>query len=186
MLHTTFNSTDRMRSRRRNCTKRRFLVSLGIALLVICIAVESVSAYVRFNPKGPDRLLFPGYQWMVKADGSAEQTLCLRWTVNHSESWSYTPCSQAETNSNVWLCTIPDEIADARVTYQFYKASIVGQCDPAGDTSEWTSKHSFDTVCDSVTLNRPNMQDPLLRTGLISLLWVICGAITIIWRHYRR
>lgn len=162
------------------------LLGFGLAIFVICIASESASAYVRYNPQGPDRLLFPGYQWTVLADTTTEELVCLRWMIAQSPTWHYAHCQRAEAPVDAWVCTIADDIPDAEVTYQFYKASTVSACDPNGDTSEWTSPHTFDTVVDSVTLNRPNLQTPCLRASLMGLLWVIFGAIAIGWRHHQR
>lgn len=166
--------------------RRKTILGFVIAIAAICVVVPGANAYVRYNPEGPDRLLFPGYQWTVLADTTAGELICLRWMTNPSSAWQYEHCDKTETPADAWICTIPTEIPDAEVTYQFYKAAIESACDPTGATSEWTSSHAFDTVRDSVTLNRPGLQDPFLQAGLIGLLWVICGAITIAWRHYRR
>ncbi|MBN1920470.1 MAG: hypothetical protein JW892_04450 [Anaerolineae bacterium] len=162
------------------------ILGLGIAICVLCIIAESASAYVRYNPQGPDRRLFPGYQWTVLADTTAEELICLRWMIAQTPTWHYVHCQKVETPADAWICTIPDEIPDAEVTYQFYKAAAVSACDPNGNTSEWTSPNSFDTVIDSITLNQPNLQTPYLRASLIGLLWVVCGAIVIVWRHRQR
>lgn len=165
---------------------RKLTVGMMVAVFLICAAAEGVNAYMRYNPHGPDRVLSPGYQWTVAADTAANHALCLRWAVNQTQTWSHTRCVKTDTTAAAWVCTIPDEIPNAKITYQFYKGLWDERCTPAGNTWEWTPQHTFETIFDSVTLNQLNAQDPFLRAGLIGLLWVICGAIAIFQRHYRR
>lgn len=155
-------------------------------MLWICAITGNTGAYINYNPHGPDQYLDPGYQWIVTADTAANHTLCLRWAINHPRAWAHTHCTQTETASEVWSCTIPDTFANTRIYYQFYKGLAEDQCDPEGMTWEWMPQHVFETAQDTVLLNRLNERDPLLQAGLIGLIWVICGAFAIAWRHHQR
>lgn len=163
---------------------RKLTVGIVIAMLWICATVGTGSAYINYNPQGPDQYLDSGYQWIVTADTAANHIPCLRWAINRPHTWAYTHCAQTGTAADVWSCTIPDAPSNARIYYQFYKGLAEDQCDPEGTTWEWTPQHVFVTARDTVLLNRLNGRDPLLQAGLIGLIWVICGAVAIAWRHH--
>ncbi|MBN1262467.1 MAG: hypothetical protein JXB35_17435 [Anaerolineae bacterium] len=159
---------------------RKAFAGIVSGALIALVVTASVLAYIDFNPNGPDILANPGYRWNVHADAAANESVCIQWSIGAGNAWDHNRCVRSAPAGGAWACTIPHDFPDTTIAYQFYKSASVDNCDPAtSNTWEWTLVYSFDTVPDSVTLNRLRADSAIVITGWLGVTLVLGGAIVV-------